>query len=82
MRTYLIYGDKVSDADVSSSSAFDPSLQNVKDRRLQKIARTEDTTLIIDRTKYDITYKSGNFFSDLGDKAIYDEFELKVKLVF
>ena len=38
--------------------------------------------LKVDRTKYDITYKSGNFFSDLGDKAIYDEFELKVKLVF
>lgn len=40
------------------------------------------TDLKVDRTKYDITYKSGNFFSDLGDKVIYDEFELKVKLVF
>jgi polyisoprenoid-binding protein YceI len=38
--------------------------------------------LKVDRTKYDITYKSGNFFSDLGDKVIYDEFELKVRLVF
>lgn len=38
--------------------------------------------LKVDRTKYDITYKSGNFFSDLGDKVIYDDFELKVKLVF
>ena len=40
------------------------------------------TDLKIDRTKYDITYKSGNFFDGLGDKVIYDEFELKVKLVF
>ena len=47
------------------------------------IAKNSATAdLKIDRTKYDITYKSGNFFSDLGDKAIYDEFELKVKLVF
>ena len=38
--------------------------------------------LKVDRTKYDITYKSGNFFTDLGDKAIYDDFQLKVKLVF
>ena len=27
----------------------------------------------IDRTKWDIKYKSGNFFKDLGDKAILDE---------
>lgn len=38
--------------------------------------------LKVDRTKYNITYKSGNFFTDLGDKAIYDDFLLKVKLVF
>ncbi|MFD2907710.1 YceI family protein [Flavobacterium ardleyense] len=38
--------------------------------------------LKVDRTKYKITYKSGNFFTDLGDKAIYDDFLLKVKLVF
>jgi len=48
-----------------------------------KIYRNTATAdLKVDRTKYDITYKSGNFFSDLGDKVIYDEFELKVKLVF
>ena len=41
-----------------------------------------ETSLKVDRTKYNITYKSGNFFSDLGDNIIYDEFELKVKLVF
>ena len=40
------------------------------------------TTLKVDRTKYNITYKSGNFFSDLGDNIIYDEFELAVKLAF
>ncbi len=35
----------------------------------------------IDRTKWDIKYKSGNFFKDLGDKAILDEITLNVNLV-
>lgn len=39
-------------------------------------------TLKIDRTKFDIKYRSGNFFEDLGDKVIYDEFELKVNLFY
>jgi polyisoprenoid-binding protein YceI len=40
------------------------------------------TKLIVDRTKYDIKYKSGNFFENLGDKTIYDDFELDVTLNF
>lgn len=35
----------------------------------------------IDRTKWDITYKSGNFFKDLGDKAILDEIEFDIFLL-
>lgn len=35
-----------------------------------------------DRTAYDVRYRSGKFFSDLGDKMIYDEvligFEIKI----
>lgn len=45
-------------------------------------SNTATAELKVDRTKYDITYKSGNFFTDLGDKVIYDDFELNVKLVF
>lgn len=30
----------------------------------------------IDRTKYDIRYRSSNFFENLGDKAIYNEFAI------
>ena len=37
-------------------------------------------TAIIDRTKYGIQYRSGQFFEDLGDKLIDDEFELKFSL--
>ncbi len=32
--------------------------------------------LIFDRTKFGVTYRSGNFFVDLGDKVINDEIEI------
>ncbi|MCU0387786.1 MAG: YceI family protein [Chitinophagaceae bacterium] len=35
----------------------------------------------VDRTKYDIRYRSSNFFENLGDKAIYDDFELELNLI-
>ena len=38
--------------------------------------------LNVDRTKYDIKYKSKNFFENLGDNVINDEFELTVNLQF
>lgn len=34
----------------------------------------------IDRTKYDIRYRSKNFFKDLGDKVIDDEFRINLDL--
>ena len=34
----------------------------------------------IDRTKYDIKFRSKTFFGDIGDKAIDDEFELSINL--
>ena len=43
---------------------------------------TATTAFKIDRTKYDIRYGSKSFFNNIGDKAIYDEFELKVNLKF
>lgn len=38
--------------------------------------------MIIDRSKYNIRYGSGTFFDNLGDKTIYDEFELNLDLNF
>ncbi len=38
-------------------------------------------SLVIDRSKYDVRYGSGSFFSNLGDKMIYDEFTLDFKVV-
>lgn len=40
-----------------------------------------NATIVIDRSKYDVRYGSGSFFDDLGDKTIYDDFTLTVKLV-
>jgi len=43
---------------------------------------TAKSTLKIDRTKYDVKYGSGSFFENLGDKTIYDHFDLEVMLSF
>jgi len=36
--------------------------------------------LVIDRTKYGIKFRSGNFFKDLGDTLIYNDFELNINV--
>jgi len=41
---------------------------------------TATADLVVDRTKYDIKYSSSSFFDNLGDKVIYDDFQLKVIL--
>lgn len=41
---------------------------------------TAQAAFKVNRTKYDIKYRSGSFFSDLGDKAISDDFEVEVNL--
>jgi polyisoprenoid-binding protein YceI len=39
-------------------------------------------TAKIDRAEYNVRYGSGSFFDNLGDKTIYDEFDLVVDLQF
>lgn len=39
---------------------------------------TATAKLMVDRTLYDMKFRSGNFFKDLGDTLIYNDFELKV----
>lgn len=41
---------------------------------------TATADIKFDRSHYDIKYKSGSFFQDLGDKLIHDEVNLTVKL--
>ncbi len=36
---------------------------------------------VVDRTKFDIKYRSKSFFPEIGDKMIYDEFTLKFDVV-
>jgi polyisoprenoid-binding protein YceI len=43
---------------------------------------TASAKFSVDRTKYDIKYGSKSFFDSLGDKTIYDDFELSVNLQF
>lgn len=43
--------------------------------------KTATATIKLDRSEYDIRYGSGSFFDGLGDKTIYDEFDLEVNLV-
>lgn len=42
---------------------------------------TANADITIDRTDYDVRYRSGGFFENLGDKTIYDEFDLSISLV-
>ncbi len=44
-----------------------------------KVSANAETT--IDRSRYDVRYGSGSFFDNLGDKTIYDEFDLTINLV-
>lgn len=41
---------------------------------------TATAKLVIDRTKYDMKFRSSNFFANLGDTLIYNDFELNVFL--
>ena len=48
---------------------------------LSEDGKTATADIKIDRTDYNVQYGSGNFFENLGDKTIYDEFDLNVNLV-
>ncbi len=41
---------------------------------------TGSATIKLDRSEFDIKYGSGSFFDNLGDKTIYDEFDLNIAL--
>jgi len=44
--------------------------------------KSATTEFSVDRTKFGIQYGSGSFFDDLGDRTIYDEFDMKVSLFY
>ncbi len=51
---------------------------NIQEEEGTKVAMADIT---LDRSDYDVRFGSGSFFDNLGDKTIYDEFELQIKLV-
>lgn len=52
------------------------------DALINQSAGTATADLKVDRTWFDIKYRSGKFFPEVGDKMIKDEFDLKVSLSF
>ncbi|HMI03271.1 MAG TPA: YceI family protein [Pedobacter sp.] len=50
------------------------------DVNITKESITASGKILVDRTRYDMKFRSGNFFLNLGDTLIYNEFELDVKL--
>lgn len=48
---------------------------------MRKDGLSASTKMKLDRSKFDIRFRSGSFFDNLGDKLIYDEFELNIALV-
>jgi polyisoprenoid-binding protein YceI len=56
---------------------IDTSLQIVKTDNTAVL----DTKIVIDRTKFNIKFRSSNFFTNLGDTLIYNNFDLNIHLV-
>ena len=48
---------------------------------LQDGQLTAEATITVDRSKYDVRYGSSSFFDNLGDKVIYDDFDIAVSLL-
>ena len=54
---------------------FDAEVGNMNTDTLKASGR-----LVIDRTRYNMKFRSGHFFKELGDALIYDDFALNVQL--
>lgn len=61
--------------DITHPVTFDATM-DVKNGKLEANGEIE-----VDRTLYDIKFRSGRFFSDLGDNLIYDTFTLDFDIV-
>lgn len=71
---YTVVGD-MTIKNITKSITFDANVVIAAGKATGK------ATVKLDRTDYDIKFRSGKFFPDLGDKLIYDEFTLEVNLV-
>jgi len=71
---YTLTGD-LTIKDITHPVTFDATV-DVKDKQLTAKGKME-----VDRTLYDIKFRSGRFFSGLGDNLIYDTFTLDFDIV-
>ncbi|MFS2189868.1 YceI family protein [Mucilaginibacter sp. Mucisp84] len=71
--TYRITGD-LTIKGITHSVSFDAQVATAAD--------TVNATgkVVVDRTKYGMRFRSGNFFKDLGDTLIYNDFDLNVNI--
>ncbi len=72
--THVITGDMTIKG-ITQSISF-PARITMEDGVLKAFASFE-----LDRTKWNIRYGSGSFFDDLGDRTVYDEFQVKFNIV-
>ena len=59
------------------------TIKDISHPVLFEMVYTEDgwnANLVFDRSKYNVKFRSGTFFENLGDKLIYDDIELKINL--
>lgn len=70
---YKIVGN-ITIKETTKEIKFDAQLSPMGDAIVAK------ADIVIDRSEFDVRYGSGSFFDNLGDKTIYDEFELKIEL--
>ncbi|HRI29225.1 MAG TPA: YceI family protein [Chitinophagales bacterium] len=72
---YKITGD-LTIKETTKPIKFNANVTTNADKTMVSVAK-----VTIDRSDYDVRYGSGSFFDGLGDKAIYDEFDLDINLV-
>jgi polyisoprenoid-binding protein YceI len=72
---YSVTGD-LTIKGITHSITFPASIQETE----TGYSATADFT--IDRSRWNVKYGSGSFFKGLGDKLIYDDFEVSLDLVF
>ena len=70
-------GNYLADGDITIKGITQPISFNISIQNNQGKAE-----LSFDRTKHNVTYRSGNFFQNLGDKLIYDDIEIEAQLTF
>lgn len=72
---YKIVGD-LTIKENTNEIKFLTTLEEEKGNKTKATAKVK-----VDRSEYNVRYGSGSFFDNLGDKTIYDEFDLEIMLV-